>query len=46
MKKRYQLYFNGVLVHESNSLTEEEWLMCFIPGSKIWDDFDGIYLQN
>lgn len=46
MKKRYKLYLNGILVHESNSLTEEEWLMCFIHGSKIWDEFEGKYMQN
>ena len=44
--KRYRLFLNGILVHESDSLTEEEWLMCFIPGSKIWDDFDGLYISS
>ena len=33
--KRYRLFLNGILVHESDSLTEEEWLMCFIPDRRF-----------
>lgn len=44
--KQYMLFLNGVLVHESNLRSEIEWIGSFIPGSKIWDDFEGIYLNK
>lgn len=44
--KRYRLFLNGILVHESNLLSEVEWISGFIPGSKIWDDFEGVYMRQ